>query len=150
MQPFVRVLIVDDNAADLALLAEALALEPGLEVLKATSVDIALRLLQEHVAPDGSLGIHFVLMDLNMPGRNGLDALKAISDSPVLRNVAVVVMTSSARDVDRNACKALGALDVWKKPMLWDDCVAIAGIAATTARSVRVDPGSKAAFAAHA
>ncbi len=138
----VRVLNVDDNAADLALLAEALALEADLEVLKALSVDAALITLRQHVEPENPPGVHLVLLDLNMPGRNGLDALKVISESPLLRHVPVVVMTSSAREADREASRALGALAVWKKPMLWDECMAIADTAATMARAARAElPG---------
>jgi len=48
-----------------------------------------------------------VITDLSMPRMSGLELLSAIRCAPALRNVPVVVLTTSAEDVDRQAAFAM-------------------------------------------
>ena len=58
-----------------------------------------------------------VLLDLNMPGSNGLGILTAIRAVPALAGVTVVVFTSSAEQSEADACYAAGADSYVYKPI---------------------------------
>ncbi len=143
----VRILVVDDNPCDVELFAEALGTEPGLTVLSASSVKVALETLRTHHAPGGPSGVHLVLIDLHQPRQGAMDALLTMRESPSLRLIPVIVLTGAACDADRQRCRDLGALDVWTKPFDWEGCLAMAQVAAKTARSAPVGATQAAAAA---
>lgn len=58
-----------------------------------------------------------ILLDLNMPRRNGLQALGVIKSDPCLRRLPVLVFTGSAADEDVRAAYDLGANAFVQKPM---------------------------------
>lgn len=52
-----------------------------------------------------------VLLDLNMPGRDGFDVLKTLRAAPALSDIAVVMMSSSLLEADRRRAALLGVRD---------------------------------------
>ena len=98
----IRVLVADDQAAVREGLATLLDLTPGIEVVgQARDGAEAVRLVAEH-APD------VVLMDLHMPGMDGIEATEQITrDHPDTR---VVVLTTYADDVSIQGALRAGAL----------------------------------------
>ena len=62
-----------------------------------------------------------VLLDVNMPRVNGLEVLRAIKADQELREVPVVMLTSSAEERDLMASYALGANSYVVKPMDIDE-----------------------------
>lgn len=115
MRPF-RILLVEDSPSDARLVKEA-AKETGLPV------DI-------RVAPDGveamdylrrtatgeTLQPDLVLLDLNLPRKNGREVLADIKTSPRLKQIPVIVMTSSPAEDDIAAVYALNANCYITKP----------------------------------
>lgn len=63
---------------------------------------------QEH--PD------LVVLDLQMPGMDGLEALKRLRADPATRRQPVVVFSSSDRPDEMQECQRLGVLDCVQKP----------------------------------
>ena len=57
-----------------------------------------------------------LLLDLKMPKLNGFDVLKWLRGHPKLKQVPVVVFTSSDHEGDMEEAKSLGARDYWTKP----------------------------------
>lgn len=57
-----------------------------------------------------------VLLDLNMPGKNGREALQDIRSDPVLRSLPVVVLTTSKAAADIQAAYETGANSFITKP----------------------------------
>lgn len=57
-----------------------------------------------------------VLLDLNLPGKDGHDVLREIRADPNLRSIPVVVLTSSSEDRDINSAYSLGANAYVTKP----------------------------------
>ncbi|MCC2669424.1 MAG: sensory box histidine kinase/response regulator [Armatimonadetes bacterium] len=97
----VRVLLIEDNPGDVELTIEALAEGRVLNELQvAVDGEEALRRLRregEHVhAPRPDL----ILLDLNLPRMNGRQVLDAIKSDPALREIPVVVLTSSQAEAD--------------------------------------------------
>ena len=92
-RPF-RLLLIDDDLADLELTARALAAQrEPYELLTAASGEAALALLaqtrQDQARPD------LILLDLNMPGMHGLDVLSRLKEGARTRTIPVVILTTS-------------------------------------------------------
>lgn len=96
-----EIFLNEDNPADIRLTQEALK-EPGinhqLEVARdGCSALVYLKLVfsdQTGKLPD------LTLLDLNLPGMNGLEVLAAIKSNEKLKSIPVIIMSSSASDVD--------------------------------------------------
>jgi chemotaxis family two-component system response regulator Rcp1 len=97
----IEVLLVEDSPGDVRLTREA---------FKDAKVHINLR-----VAPDGVEAMDFlnrvgkhsdaprpdlILLDLNLPKKDGREVLEEIKESPVLKSIPVVILTTSASDAD--------------------------------------------------
>lgn len=95
-----KVLIVDDSPAIRARLAGLIGEVDGVDTSEASGADQAL----DHVRREAT---DLVILDLHMPGKNGLEILpllKATAACPL-----VVVLTSHPTELHRRQCLALGA-----------------------------------------
>jgi DNA-binding NarL/FixJ family response regulator len=89
----IRVLCVDDNEAVVEALAEKLALEPGIVCVgRLYSADA----LIEQVRRAGAAAPHVVLLDIEMPGRDAIDALGELSRT--FPGVRTVILSAYVRD----------------------------------------------------
>lgn len=104
------ILIVDDDPDIIGLLAVALRPE-GFRLLSAGDGDTALEITRTE-RPD------LLLLDWNMPGRDGLEVCRALraDPDPQLRQVPVVFLTAQAEAEDTAAGFAAGATDYLTKP----------------------------------
>jgi len=105
-----RLMIVDDSAVARAVLARMVAADPAFEVVAlAGNADSALDALK-------SVDVDIVLLDVEMPGTSGLDALPAIIRAG--RGARVLIVSSMAEDGAEVAVRALaqGAADTLPKP----------------------------------
>ncbi|MGB3494532.1 MAG: response regulator [Elainellaceae cyanobacterium] len=104
-----RILLIDDEADIHRIAQVGLMLESGWELLTAQSshegIEIA---LSEH--PDA------ILLDVMMPGQDGVATLKLLQESPEAQNIPVIFMTAKAQAADRRLLYALGAKGVITKP----------------------------------
>ncbi len=109
------ILLVEDNPDDefLALRAIHKALDADVEV--AHTGPAALSLLERN-AREGHLP-ELLLLDLRLPGMDGLEVLARIRDATHLESIRVIALTSSESPQDREACKALGAQVFLSKPL---------------------------------
>lgn len=103
-----RILIVDDEPHIRRLLATRLEAE-GYEVFEARDGAEGLSRLDRD-APD------LVLLDIMMPGQNGLEVLSSIRAHPSRSDVPVVILTAKGQDTDRETAIAGGATDFITKP----------------------------------
>lgn len=97
----VDILLVEDNAADARLVREACA-EGGLDVSLTVAEDgiQAMDMLRARIATPPDI----VLLDLNLPGRDGREVLAEIKGDPLLKDIPVVVLTTSSSPAD--VCQA--------------------------------------------
>ncbi|MFW5723267.1 MAG: response regulator [Halochromatium sp.] len=141
-----RVLLIDDHALFRIGLLELLE-RRGIEVVDAVGEsDVGLRLARD-CAPD------VVLMDLRMPGENGIELVRKMRDQGIERRVAMLTTSTDERDVVE-ALQA-GVSGYLLKDMEPDDLVAaLAGILAgqtivapeltgALARAVRQEPAAR-------
>jgi CheY-like chemotaxis protein len=68
-----------------------------------------------------------ILLDLNMPGKNGREALKDINADPDLRGIKIVALTGSERPNDAEICRQLRANCPIPKPESYTTWVQIMG-----------------------
>ena len=66
-----------------------------------------------------------ILLDLNMPRKDGREALREIKNDPDLRHIPVVVLTTSKTDEDVARAYDLGANSFITKPVTFDGLVEI-------------------------
>ena len=104
-----RVLLVEDNFVNREV-ALALLRAPGLEVDVAEHGAAALRLL-------GQQRYDLVVMDVQMPVLDGLQATRLMRAQPALASLPVIAMTANAFKEDRTACLAAGMNDFIAKPV---------------------------------
>lgn len=99
------ILIIDDDENDVLITRRALLkIDPELRVEAILSGEAALNILLnrgEHPA--------LILLDLKMPGMSGFDILRRIRADGRLKDLPVVVVTSSALDADKKASHEAGA-----------------------------------------
>lgn len=113
-----HVLLVEDNPADIALTRKAFS-KGSLEVDIHSVVDgvEALQYLHRQGAYSAAKRPKLILLDLNMPKKGGRDVLAEIKQTPSLRQIPVVVLTSSAADTDIVESYDLGANCYVTKPV---------------------------------
>jgi CheY-like chemotaxis protein len=112
MRPL-RVLVVEDNPADIDLLQECLDLE-GSQV----NVDFVHDGFEaiSYLHADRASRPHLVILDLNLPGLSGCDVLGRIRGDAELRQLPVVILTHSDAQSDILKTYALGANCYITKP----------------------------------
>jgi CheY-like chemotaxis protein len=64
-----------------------------------------------------------ILLDLNMPRKNGRQALTEIKSLPAFQNIPIVVLTTSRQEKDVIFCREMGAKDCITKPTLFSEWV---------------------------
>ncbi len=104
-----RVLVADDNLINQELATELLRLV-GLQVEVADNGRIAVDMVRR-----GAYDL--VLMDMQMPEMDGLEATRLIRTVPELDTTPIVAMTASAFGADRDECLAAGMNDHIGKPV---------------------------------
>ena len=95
------ILLVEDSVADVRLMQEVLR-ETGLphELMIAGDGERALRAIRGEGEYAGSKPPDLVLLDLNLPGMDGREVLRAIKGDPALRRTPVLVLSTSTAESD--------------------------------------------------
>lgn len=118
-----RVLVVEDNPTDARLVSEALSqfgVDHDLLVLRDGEKAIAyLRNLDSTAIPD------LIILDINMPRRDGLEVLVQYRMNVLLCHVPMVVLTSSDAPGDKFRADIIGVSAFIRKPLLLDEYLAL-------------------------
>ena len=103
------VLIVEDNEKNMKLARDVLQAK-GYKTLEAVTGEDGVRLAKENL-PD------LVLMDIQLPGISGIDALRQLRADPNTARIPVVALTASVTPTDRSAISAAGFNAFISKPI---------------------------------
>jgi two-component system cell cycle response regulator DivK len=103
------ILIVEDNEKNLKLVRDVLQVK-GYTTLEAGTGEDGVRIAEEKV-PD------LILMDIQLPGISGIDALKVLRANPATAKIPVIAVTASVMQQDRNLITQAGFDGYIGKPL---------------------------------
>jgi chemotaxis family two-component system response regulator Rcp1 len=111
------VLIVDDNPADVALIREALTGSKHASQIKSVGDGVeAMAFLNRRDKFANSIRPDLVILDLNLPKKDGLAVLAAMKAAPALRRIPVVIFSTSELRKDVVRSYEVGANCYVRKP----------------------------------
>lgn len=114
----IELLLVEDNEDDIVLIEEAFAESKLMNVMfKVRDGDDALAYLRQEGPYKHKRRPGLVLLDINMPKKNGFEVLQAIKADPLLQALPVVMLTTSDRDDDVVRSYTGSACSYIRKPM---------------------------------
>lgn len=104
-----KVLIIEDNQANLTLVRDLLA-HHGYETLEATNGEEGIRIAAERLP-------NLILMDIQMPVMNGFTAIERLRGDPRTKDIKIIAVTSFAMTGDRERVLKTGADEYISKPI---------------------------------
>lgn len=120
-----EILLVDDNPADLDLTIDALAQSKWPSHVSTVSDGAeAITYLRREGRYATATRPHLVLLDLNLPRKDGRSVLADIKSDPALRRIPVVIFSTSQAPLDIERCYDLRANSYVTKPPTLRDWVA--------------------------
>ena len=103
------ILVIEDNEMNMKLMSAVLK-SGKYRMLEAMDAETGLRLVREH-RPD------LILMDIQLPGMDGLSATKIIKADPALKDIPIFALTGFAMESDKEKAKDIGLAGYIVKPI---------------------------------
>ena len=104
-----QILIVEDNDKNMKLLRDVLG-HRGYRTLEAVTGEQGVALAREHI-PD------LILMDIQLPGIDGIEAFKQLAADSKTKDIPVIAVTASAMQEERAQIEAVGFAGYQPKPI---------------------------------
>ena len=105
-----KVLYIEDNPINMALVETALSYHPGITLIQASTGRDGIRLARsEH--PD------LVLLDMHLPDIGGLEVVRELNEEIANGELRVTLLTADTLSTDIVKAMSLGAQDYWLKPI---------------------------------
>jgi two-component system, cell cycle response regulator DivK len=111
-----KILIIEDNATNMKL-ATILLESAGYTVLSATDAEAGLTSARSE-QPD------LILMDIHLPGMDGLEATMLLKRDDATRAIPVIALTALAMKGDEERIRAAGCIGYIAKPMRYQEFLA--------------------------
>ena len=103
------ILIVEDNEKNMKLVRDILQAK-GYKTLDVNNAEDGVRLALEHIP-------NLVLMDIQLPGMSGIEALKVLRSNPITAAIPVIAITASVMTQDRQQIMDAGFDGFIEKPI---------------------------------
>ena len=103
------ILVIEDNKLNMKLVRGMLSLG-DYTMLEAMDAETGIQMAREY-HPD------LILMDIQLPGIDGLEATKIISNDANLKDIPILALTSYAMEGDKEKALAAGCVDYITKPI---------------------------------
>lgn len=110
------VLYVEDNPANIAFMKDLVGSLEHVELLIAPTAEMGIELACSH-QPE------VIIMDINLPGMSGLDALHALRDTLETKHIPIIALTAAASERDKQRGIQAGFHDYLTKPVNVDKFV---------------------------
>jgi len=104
------VLYIEDNPSSLRLVERSISGRLGLVMLNAPNAELGLEMVRNH-RPD------IILLDINLPGMNGFEALNILQHDTLTRDIPVIAITANAMERDIKKGLDAGFVDYLTKPL---------------------------------
>ena len=111
------ILIVDDSRDEQTLLSSRLRAAGYEALMVADSAEAALEMLGQNSAGQRMREIDLILMDIMLPGVNGLEACRRITATEWLQDIPIIVITVKTDEQALLEAFAAGAMDYIRKPV---------------------------------
>ena len=111
------ILLAEDNEANIQTVGGYLE-DKGYRLEYAANGRAAVRMT-------GTLRPALILMDVQMPVMDGLEAIRKIRENPALKEIPIVALTAMAMRGDRERCLNAGATDYMSKPVSLKELLAL-------------------------
>ncbi len=109
-----KVIYVEDNPSNIAFMEDLIEELPSVELVTAPTAEIGLELIHAH-RPD------VVIMDINLPGMSGFDAMQRLRASEETRDIPVIGLSAAALLKDTKRAKEAGFARYLTKPIKVDE-----------------------------
>ncbi len=122
----VVIVMAEDDPDDIVLTREAMEQSRIVNDLHIVADGVELLAYLRHedtFGPESAPRPHLILLDLNMPRKDGRETLMEIKRDPLLRTIPVVVLTTSSAEEDVWRSYDLGAASYIRKPMTFSGMV---------------------------
>ena len=103
-------LYVEDNPTNMMLVQQLLARRPQMRMLRADNGSLGVEMARAHL-PD------VILMDINLPGISGIEALKILSEDPTTAHIPVLAISANAMRGDIHKGMEAGFFHYLTKPI---------------------------------
>ena len=113
-----KVVYVEDNPSNIAFMRELMDDLRAVELLTAPTAEIGLELVRAHQPA-------VVIMDINLPGMSGFEALRRLRESPETRDIPVIGLSAAAIVGDTKRAKEAGFYRYLTKPVKVDELTAV-------------------------
>jgi len=103
-----KILIIEDNASNMKLVTNILKMS-GYKVFQAGDAETGIAMVKDK-APD------LILMDVQLPGMDGLAASRLLKDDEATKHIPIIAMTAFAMKGDMEKAKEAGCNEYISKP----------------------------------
>jgi CheY-like chemotaxis protein len=108
------IVYVEDNPSNIAFMREVVSDLPSVELLTAPTAEIGLELIRGHRPK-------VVIMDINLPGMSGFEAVRRLREWPETRDIPVIGLSAAALAKDTSRAKDAGFYRYLTKPVKVDE-----------------------------
>jgi PAS domain S-box-containing protein len=105
-----KVVYIEDNPSNIAFMRDLVEDLPSVELLTAPTAEIGLELIRSHTP-------RVVIMDINLPGMSGFDAVQRLREWPETRSIPVIGLSAAALLKDTTRAKDVGFYRYLTKPV---------------------------------
>jgi DNA-binding response OmpR family regulator len=127
MKQLLRILLVEDNHGDVVLVREALKEHQVEHELTVVRDGLHAERYFERIGDDSPCP-DILLLDLNLPHRDGFELFQLFRAHPLCRETPVIITTSSDAEGDRQRAIELGATRYFCKPSDVDEFIQLGAI----------------------
>jgi CheY-like chemotaxis protein len=113
-----KIIYVEDNPSNIAFMRELMDDLPKIELLTAPNAELGIELIRAHLPA-------VVIMDVNLPGMSGFEAVQRLRAWPETRNIPVIGLSAAALPRDTARAKEIGFYRYLTKPVKVDQLTGV-------------------------
>jgi PAS domain S-box-containing protein len=113
-----KIIYIEDNPSNVAFMVAFLGAFEQIELMTAPTAEIGIELVRTHRPA-------VVIMDINLPGMSGLQAMAQLRDWPETRDIPVIALSAAAMSRDRQRGQESGFVQYLTKPVKVDELTSL-------------------------